>query len=126
MSLFDQVQVLQFTVCVNLHLASELLSLICALDHAGASDLDWPTGYMRRVCNAGDELRKWKHNKWVWRSNGTVQHEGCAAEVRLCLGVLRCGTCQRLTRPRTQLASRKQQIKNGCQQRTCRIDAAGS
>ncbi|KAJ7279921.1 hypothetical protein C8J57DRAFT_1220458 [Mycena rebaudengoi] len=48
--------------------------------------------------------------------------KGCAAEVHLCLGVLRCGTCQRFTRPRTQLASRKQQIKNGCQQHTCRIN----
>ncbi|KAJ7842638.1 hypothetical protein B0H14DRAFT_3456690 [Mycena olivaceomarginata] len=92
-------------------------------EHIGESDLDWPTGSVRRECNTGDEPHKWKHNKWVWRSKGKVQHDGQLAEVRQCLGVLRCGNCQRLTRPKTQEASRKQQIKDGCTERTCRIDA---
>lgn len=77
---------------------------------------------MRRECIAGEEGRKWNHNKWVFRSNGTVQHEGNAAEMRLCLGVFRCSGCGRLTRPKTQTAARNQQQKKGCTERTCRID----
>ncbi|KAJ7260195.1 hypothetical protein C8J57DRAFT_1233212 [Mycena rebaudengoi] len=37
-------------------------------------------GYIRRECIAGAEERKWKINKLVWRSNGTVQHAGHQAE----------------------------------------------
>ncbi|KAJ7882970.1 hypothetical protein B0H14DRAFT_3751551 [Mycena olivaceomarginata] len=46
-----------------------------AHDHTEASVSDYPTGYVRRECIAGEEGRKWNHNKWVFRSNGTVQHE---------------------------------------------------
>ncbi|KAJ7191825.1 hypothetical protein B0H12DRAFT_1082759 [Mycena haematopus] len=60
-------------------------------NHGDAAVLDWPTGYTRHECNTGEESHKWKHNKWVWRSKGIVQHEGNIAEVRHCLGVLRHG-----------------------------------
>ncbi|KAJ7768047.1 hypothetical protein B0H14DRAFT_3895019 [Mycena olivaceomarginata] len=93
-----------------------------AHDHTEASVSDYPTGYVRRECIAGEEGRKWNHNKWVFRSSGTVQHEGNTAEMRLCLGVFRCSGCGRLTRPKTQTAARNQQQKKGCTERTCRID----
>jgi len=58
-----------------------------ALDHSESSPLDWPTGSVRREAVKGEEDHKWKHNKWAWRSNRSVQHEGHAAEQRACLGV---------------------------------------
>ncbi|KAJ7268152.1 hypothetical protein B0H12DRAFT_1229783 [Mycena haematopus] len=72
-------------------------------NHGDAAVLDWPTGFTRRECNTGEESHKWKHNKWVWRSKGIVQHQGNIAE--------------------TQPAARRLQIKNGCTGRTCRIDS---
>ncbi|KAJ7130567.1 hypothetical protein C8R44DRAFT_906239 [Mycena epipterygia] len=53
-----------------------------SVDHSQSNTLDWPTGSVRRECIKGEGERKWKHNKWAWRSNGTVQHEGYAAEAR--------------------------------------------
>ncbi|KAJ7347350.1 hypothetical protein DFH08DRAFT_699704, partial [Mycena albidolilacea] len=84
---------------------------------------DWPTGHVRREVVKGEEDHKWKHNKWAWRSNGTVQHEGHAAELRICLGVFRCEGCGRFTRPKTQAASRQKQLENGCTSRTCSLEA---
>ncbi|KAJ7112759.1 hypothetical protein C8R43DRAFT_903545, partial [Mycena crocata] len=87
------------------------------------SALDWPTGFVRRESVESLEERKWKHTKWAWRSTGTVQHEGHAAEIRTCLGVFRCESCNRLTRPKTQPGGRKAQIAEGCTSTTCHIDA---
>ncbi|KAJ7607646.1 hypothetical protein DFH06DRAFT_1379863 [Mycena polygramma] len=106
------------------HLRPSAQRVLSVHDHTNSSDMDWPTGFVRRECIAGEEPRKWKHNNWVWRSNGTVLHDGHAAEVRLCLGVLRCDTCQHLIRPKTQPSARKAQIDGGCTERTCKIDAA--
>ncbi|KAJ7229467.1 hypothetical protein C8J57DRAFT_1583117 [Mycena rebaudengoi] len=92
-------------------------------DHSTSSQVDWPTGYIRRRCIAGAEERKWKKNKWVWRSNGTAQHAGHEAEVRVCMGVLKCSTCGCLSRPHTQAAARKDQFKEGCKSRTCLLGA---
>ncbi|KAJ7261600.1 hypothetical protein C8J57DRAFT_1634681 [Mycena rebaudengoi] len=92
-------------------------------DHSASHDLDWPTGNIRRECLSGTEERKWKKNKWVWRSTGTVQHDGHPAEVRACLGVFRCGTCGQLTRPKTQATTRRNQQSEGCKSRTCLIEA---
>ncbi|KAJ7179791.1 hypothetical protein C8R46DRAFT_887044 [Mycena filopes] len=85
--------------------------------------MEWPTGSLRRETVESHKDRKWKHNKWAWRSNGTNRHKGYSAEVRTCLGVLRCGLCGRLTRPRTQTAARNRQIRTGCTSNTCTIDA---
>ena len=74
-----------------------LYSEVCP-DHSDASTPDWPTGYVRLERVKGEEERKWKQNKWVWRSNGMVQHEGYAGEIRICVGVFRCASCGRLTR----------------------------
>ncbi|KAJ7216099.1 hypothetical protein GGX14DRAFT_607331 [Mycena pura] len=93
-------------------------------DHSQLDSLHWPTGFVRRESLKSVQERKWKHNKWAWRSSGTVQYQGYAAEVRACLGVLRCGTCQRLTRPKTQRSSRRLQIQSGCTSRgVCSIMA---
>ncbi|KAJ7939213.1 hypothetical protein B0H13DRAFT_1850949 [Mycena leptocephala] len=106
-------------------LKAEAASIAASLarDHSELSTLDWPTGSVRRETIKGLEERKWKHNKWAWRSNGTVQHQRYMAEVRACLGVLRCASCGRLTRPKTQPGARKNQISTGCTSRTCSIDA---
>ncbi|KAJ7931986.1 hypothetical protein B0H13DRAFT_1857402 [Mycena leptocephala] len=64
-----------------------------------SSSFDWPMGSVRREVVKGEEDHKWKHNKWVWRSTGTVQHEGHAVEQRICLGVFRCEGCGRLKVP---------------------------
>lgn len=98
------------------------MALLTHSDHADTHGLDWPTGHIRRECNAGEQEPKWKQNKWVWRSNGIRMHDGYSAEMRLCLGVYRCGSCGRLTRPKTQQPARKIQIKNGCTGRTCPVD----
>ncbi|KAJ7654255.1 hypothetical protein B0H17DRAFT_387032 [Mycena rosella] len=50
-----------------------------------------------------------------------VQHQGYASEVRACLGVLRCASCNRLTRPKTHHSSREKQIQAGCTSRTCTL-----
>ncbi|KAJ7791821.1 hypothetical protein B0H13DRAFT_1935870 [Mycena leptocephala] len=92
-------------------------------DHSDLSALDWPIGSVRRECVQGQEGRKWKNNKWVWRSNGLVVHKGHSAEVRACLGVFKCGGCGRLTRPKTQPAARQAQLKNGCTSHTCSLEA---
>lgn len=84
---------------------------------------DYPTGYVRLECKAAEPRQKWKHNKWAWRSSGTVTHDGNSAEMRHCLGAFRCDHCQRVTRPKTQTPARTQQQANGCTGRTCRIDA---
>lgn len=41
-------------------------------------------------------------------------HEGHKAEIRCCLGVIKCGSCGRLTRPKTQAAARQAQIQTPC------------
>ncbi|KAJ6535381.1 hypothetical protein DFH09DRAFT_1091717 [Mycena vulgaris] len=91
-------------------------------DHSNLSAMDWPTGFVWRESVKSRGERKWKHTKWAWRSNGVVQHQGYAAEVRGCLGVFRCGSCQRLTRPKTQASDRRIQIQAGCTSRTCPVE----
>ncbi|KAJ7702772.1 hypothetical protein B0H17DRAFT_1127713 [Mycena rosella] len=90
-------------------------------DHSNSSALDWPTGFIRRESIKILGERKWKESKWAWRSNGMVQHQGYASEVRACLGVLRCASCNHLTRPKTHLSSREKQIQAGCTSRTCTL-----
>ncbi|KAJ6569381.1 hypothetical protein B0H19DRAFT_1066129 [Mycena capillaripes] len=92
-------------------------------DHSDLSVLDWPTGIIRRERVKGQDERKWKSNKWVWRSTGNAMHEGHTAEVRTCLGVYRCGSCARLTRPKTQPAARLAQLTTGCTSCTCSLEA---
>lgn len=115
--------VLLSTVCVVLPLKQPLLNSFFVTDHAADSSADFPTGYVRRECYKSNKPRKWNHTKWAQRSSGIVQHEGTSAEIRLCLGVLRCGNCGRLMRPKTQPEARRKQIRTGCTERTCRIDA---
>jgi hypothetical protein len=106
-----------------LDLNYRLYSEVCP-DHSDASTPDWPAAYVRLERVKGEEERKWKHNKWVWRSNGMVQHEGYAAEIRICAGVFRCASCGRLTRPKTNPSTRSAQIRGGCKSRTCSAMAA--
>ncbi|KAJ7934637.1 hypothetical protein B0H13DRAFT_1854939 [Mycena leptocephala] len=91
-------------------------------DHSNSSPEDWPSGYVRLERVKGVEERKWKANKWVWRSIGVVQHEGYAAEKRTCMGVFRCDSCGRLTRPQTEPSNRAKQIRQGCTSRTCSLE----
>ncbi|KAJ7904864.1 hypothetical protein B0H13DRAFT_2334509 [Mycena leptocephala] len=70
-----------------------------AIYHSNSSPEDWPSGYVRLERVKGVEERKWKANKWVWRSIGVVQHEGYAAEKRTCMG-----------------------IRQGCTSRTCSVE----
>ncbi|KAJ7107524.1 hypothetical protein C8R44DRAFT_744708 [Mycena epipterygia] len=48
-----------------------------SVDHSQSDTLDWPTGSVRRECIKGGGERKWNHNKWAWRSNGTVTQPKC-------------------------------------------------
>ncbi|KAF8185359.1 hypothetical protein K438DRAFT_1766002 [Mycena galopus ATCC 62051] len=92
-------------------------------DHSASSGQEWPTGLVRIERVKGQEDRKWKQNKWVWHSNGIVQHESNRVEVRQCIGVFRCDGCGRLVRPKTNAASRKAQLSGGCKSRTCTLGA---
>jgi len=82
-----------------------------------APSSDWPTGYERRECIAGQESCKWKDSKWVWRSNGHTQHEGHRAEVRVCLGVFKCDRCGQLSCPKMEPGARKLQAQMPCRSR---------
>ncbi|KAF6753423.1 hypothetical protein DFP72DRAFT_814081 [Ephemerocybe angulata] len=85
---------------------------------AGPSeDLDWPSGYVRRVCPAHlNEANTLNENKWAWRSVGYRQRDGRQAETRICLGTIQCSNaaCTRPVRPLTQSAPRRNQLAEPC------------
>lgn len=77
----------------------------------------WPNGSVRRSCPfLSPDADTLSFNKWAWRSVGNRQRHGLSAEVRRCLGVLRCTNtaCARVARPRTQATSLREQIKKNC------------
>ena len=78
---------------------------------------EWPDGYERREYLLGTEPHKCKENKYVWRSQGQVSHNGLGIELSVCLGVLSCSnsSCGGYMRPKTNPASRENQISNCCQ-----------
>ncbi|KII94260.1 hypothetical protein PLICRDRAFT_171919 [Plicaturopsis crispa FD-325 SS-3] len=84
-----------------------------------SSNDDWPVGYHRREQPKGNETPLWKHTKWVWRSQGHVTHNDAPAERRVCLGVMRCNTCGRLSRPKTEAGARQIQLSEGCRAPGC-------
>ncbi|KAK7047011.1 hypothetical protein R3P38DRAFT_3423671 [Favolaschia claudopus] len=91
-------------------------------DDFDPSTFDYPVGYARRECIKGQEPDKWNKTQWVWRSSGPAKHGIHDAELRKCVGVLRCASCGRLTRPLTQTPGREKQIRAGCTSRTCSIE----
>ncbi|KAK7012998.1 hypothetical protein R3P38DRAFT_3581609 [Favolaschia claudopus] len=79
-------------------------------------------GFVRRECIKGQEEDGWDRTNWVWRSRGSQKYnEHPDAELRVCVGCFRCGTCGRLTRPHTQAPGREKQIAKGCANQTCPI-----
>ena len=60
-------------------------------------------------------------NKWAWRSRGNEVYGGHRAEVRFCLGVLKCASCGHLARPNTNDLRRTEQLTvSECPNRRCR------
>ncbi|KAJ6465938.1 hypothetical protein C8R47DRAFT_45502 [Mycena vitilis] len=80
---------------------------------------NYPTGSVRREAIAGKEAKRWNYSKWVWRSIGKSAHNGRSAETRACMGVFVCVQCNRVTRPLTQVDSRKKQVAAGCTSTKC-------
>ncbi|KAL4256927.1 hypothetical protein AB1N83_010648 [Pleurotus pulmonarius] len=82
-------------------------------------DMKWPVGEVRREAELGMEPHKWNVTNWVWRSQGNMWHQGRRVEKRNCLGVLKCPSCGRLTRPKTNPDSLKAQKQQLCRSGSC-------
>ncbi|KAF9555016.1 hypothetical protein CPC08DRAFT_766248 [Agrocybe pediades] len=80
-----------------------------------SDEFDWPQGDHVREVLAGTESRTWNQMKWQFRSHGTANYRGIAGvEVCVCLGLLRCGSCSRPLRPKTDPNARRNQLDSGC------------